>query len=257
MAASSKKVIIAALIGNLLVAISRYIVAFLTGSSAMLSERIHSIVDTGNQLLMMLGLKRSKKDATDEHPFGYGKEIYFWSFTVAVLIFGIGAGISIYEGIHSLLNPHPISNVLINYIILVCAIFFEGYAWLTGFKSFRETKRYNSYIKSVKEAKNPIKFVVLFEDSAALTGLFVAILGIWLTEVTGILIFDGIAFLIIGIILGFTATWLAYETKGLLIGESAAPGTIENIENILNNFSEVESVSNIYTVRIWELSIFC
>lgn len=250
MAQGSKKAIIAALVGNTLIAIAKYIGAFITGSSAMLSEGIHSTVDTGNQLLLMLGLKRAKKPPTEEHPFGYGKEVYFWSFAVAILIFGIGAGISIYEGIHSLMNPQPIENVMTNYIILGLAIIFEAVVWVIALKNFQKSKSHRSYIKSVKAEKDPTAFVVLFEDTAALAGLITAILGIWLTEVTGILIFDGIATIIIGLILAATATWLAYETKSLLIGESADPKIVAGIEQIAKTYDEIKNVNEVLTMHI-------
>ncbi len=250
MASGSKKAIIAALIGNSLIAIAKYIGAFITGSSAMLSEGIHSTVDTGNQLLLMLGLKRAKKPPTDEHPFGYGKEVYFWSFAVAILIFGVGAGISIYEGIHSLLNPHPVSDVLTNYIILGLAIIFEATVWYIALKQFRKSKSHSSYIKSVQTDKDPTTYVVLFEDTAALLGLIVALVGIWLSETTGIIIFDGIASIIIGVILGITATWLAYETKSLLIGESADPEIVAGIEKMCHSYEEIKTVNEVLTVHM-------
>ncbi len=250
MASGSKKAIVAALIGNALIAIAKYIGAFLTGSSAMLSEGIHSTVDTGNQLLLMLGLKRAKKPPTDEHPFGYGKEVYFWSFAVAIVIFGVGAGISIYEGIHSLLNPHPVSDVVTNYIILGIAIVFEATVWVIALKQFRKTKTHKSYLKSIKKDKDPTTYVVLFEDTAALSGLVVALVGIYLSEATGILAFDGIASIIIGVILGITAAFLAYETKSLLIGESADPEIVQGIEEIAAGYDEIEAVHDILTVHM-------
>jgi len=250
MASGSKKVIFAALIGNALIAVSKFVGSFITGSSAMLSEGIHSTVDTGNQLLLLLGLKRAKKPPTDQHPFGYGKEVYFWSFAVAILIFGVGAGISVYEGIHSLMDPHPVSDPLVNYIILGCAIIFEAVAWYMAWKAFQKSKAYDSYIKSVQTEKDPTTFVVLFEDTAALLGLIVALIGIFLAETTGILLFDGIASIIIGLILGLTATWLAYETKGLLIGESADPKIVQGIERMVQHYDEIKEVNEVLTLHM-------
>ncbi len=218
---SSKKVIYAALIGNSLVAITKFIAAFMTGSSAMLSEGIHSVVDTGNQVLLLLGLSRAKKPPDEKFPFGHGKEIYFWAFIVAILLFAIGSGISIYEGIKHLISPRPIVNPMINYVVLGIACVFEGGALYVAVKEFSIVKGKRSYVEAVKGSKDPSIFVVLFEDSAALLGLIVAFVGILLADVTGILYFDGIASVLIGLILGGTATWLAYETKGLLIGEAA------------------------------------
>ena len=221
MATGSKKVIIAALIGNSLIAITKFFAAFMTGSSAMMSEGIHSLVDTGNQILLLHGIKQSTKPADENFPFGHGKEIYFWSFIVAILIFALGGGISIYEGIQNLLHPSEMKNPMINYIVLGLAMIFEGGAWAFALREFSRAKGKWGYIEAVQRAKDPSIFVVLFEDSAAMLGLLVAFVGIALAQYTGFLYFDGIASIIIGLILIGTAIWLAYETKGLLIGESA------------------------------------
>ena len=250
MASGSKKVIFAALIGNGLIAISKFVGSALTGSAAMLSEGIHSVVDTGNQLLLLLGLRRAKKPADEEYPFGHGKEIYFWSFVVAISIFAVGSGISIYEGIHSLMDPHPITNPTINYIILGLAICFEGGAWYFAWKEFSEIKGDRNFFKEVRHSKDPTTFVVLFEDTAALLGLVVAMLGIWLGQITGIHIFDGIASIIIGIILGITATWLAYETKGLLIGESTEPEIVQGITDMVTDSERIKSVNETLTMHM-------
>ena len=144
----------------------KFIAASITGSSAMFSEGIHSVVDTGNQMLLLYGLKQAKKPADDRFPFGHGKEIYFWSFIVAIMIFAVGAGISIYEGIHRLLNPAPLENILVNYIVLTLAMVFEGAAWLFALKEFKQAKGKWGYIEAVQRGKDPSMFVVLFEDSA-------------------------------------------------------------------------------------------
>ena len=189
MSASSKKVIYAALIGNTLIAITKFIAAGITGSSAMLSEGIHSVVDTGNQGLLLYGIRRSQKPADEFYPFGHGKEIYFWSFVVAILIFAVGAGVSIYEGILHIFNPSPLTDAYINYIVLGLAIVFEGSAWLFALREFTRAKGKWGYIEAVQRGKDPSMFVVLFEDSAALLGLVVALLGISLTQYTGLLIY--------------------------------------------------------------------
>ncbi|MCU7808689.1 MAG: cation diffusion facilitator family transporter, partial [Candidatus Thiodiazotropha sp. (ex Semelilucina semeliformis)] len=229
MATGSKKVIFAALIGNALISITKFIAAFLTGSSAMLSEGIHSIVDTGNQGLLLYGIARAKRPADENFPFGHGKEIYFWSFIVAILIFALGGGISIYEGIKHISHPEPIENPLINYIVLGLAMVFEGAAWLFAFREFSRAKGKWGYVEAIQRAKDPSIFVVLFEDSAAMLGLMVAFAGVALTQLTGNLLFDGLASVIIGLILVGTAIWLAYETKGLLIGESANRSVVEGV----------------------------
>lgn len=250
MATGSKKVIYAALAGNALISITKFIAASITGSSAMLSEGIHSLVDTGNQVLLLNGLKRSQKPPDKDFPFGYGKEIYFWSFIVAILIFALGAGFSIYEGILHLRNPEPVTAPYINYIVIVIALIFEGFAWYFAFKEFTKSKGKWSYITAVQRAKDPSIFVVLFEDSAALIGLVVAFLGIFLGQVTGIVYFDGAASIIIGLILAGTATWLAYETKGLLIGESANEGIIKGIKQIASGYKEVLNVNEVLTLHM-------
>lgn len=250
MASSSKKVIYAALIGNGLIAITKFIASFITGSSAMLSEGIHSSVDTGNQLLLLLGLKKAKKPADKAYPFGHGKEVYFWSFVVAIMIFGVGAGISIYEGIHSLLDPHPVENPMINYIVLGLAMIFEGFAWYFAWKEFENARGKRGYFETVRKEKDPITFVVLFEDTAAMLGLVVAFIGIAVAQWTGLYIFDGIASIVIGIILGVTAGWLAYETKGLLIGESADPLTVDGVTQIALEHPAIKGVNEVLTMHM-------
>jgi len=193
MASGSKMVIIAALIGNMLISVTKFIAATITGSAAMMSECIHSLVDTGNQILLLYGLKRAALPADEDFPFGYGKEIYFWSFIVAIMIFALGGGISIYQGIHHLQNPEPITNAMVNYIVLGLALLFEGAAWYFAFREFSRVKGRWGYLEAIQRAKDPSIFVVLFEDSAAILGLLVAFVGVWLSETTGILIFDGIA----------------------------------------------------------------
>lgn len=247
---SSKKVIYAALIGNGLIAVTKFMAAAITGSSAMLSEGIHSVVDTSNQMLLLYGLKRSKKPADAQFPFGYGREVYFWSFVVAIMIFGIGAGISIYEGVHQLMDPHPLQNVIVNYVVLGLAMLFEGGAWCLAFKVFRKTKGDRTYFKAIRQAKNPSIFVVLFEDSAAMLGLVVAFLGILLGQLTGNLYFDGLASVVIGLILAATAIWLAYEIKGLLVGESALPHVVEGIRSLADRHDEIDHVNEILTMHM-------
>ena len=250
MAAESKKVIIAALVGNLMVAVTKFVATALTGSSAMFSEAIHSVVDTGNQALMLYGLKRAKLPADRRFPFGHGKEIYFWSFVVAIMIFGVGAGLSVYEGIHSLSKPTELQNPLVNYIVLALAIAFEGVAWIFAWKAFSRQRGKRGLFEAVRKGKDPTLFVVLFEDSAAITGLFVAFLGIALTDVTGNPVYDSIASLMIGLILAVTAIWLAYETKGLLIGESADPEVIKGIKKKVMSFREVRHINDVLTMHM-------
>ena len=249
-ASSSKKVIYAALAGNMLIAITKFIASAMTGSSAMLSEGIHSLVDTGNQGLLLYGMKQANKPASPEFPFGHGKEIYFWSFVVAILIFALGAGISIYGGITHIIHPSEIRDPMINYIVLFLAILFEGAAFFFALKEFKKVKGKYTYLEAVKRGKDPSMFVVLFEDGAALLGLFVALLGIWLTQVTGIAIFDGIASVVIGVILALTAIWMAVETKGLLIGESADPEIVQAIKDMVDEIDAIERTNEVLTMHM-------
>ena len=250
MASSRKLVIYAALVGNSLIALMKFVAAFITGSSAMFSEGIHSVVDTGNQILLLYGLKQSKKPADDQFPFGHGKEIYFWSFIVAIMIFAVGAGISIYEGIHRLGNPVAIENILINYIVLGLALVFEGGAWYFALKEVRREKGDSGYLEAVHRGKDPSIFVVLFEDSAAMLGLTVALIATALTQLTGNLYLDGVASIVIGLILAGTAAWLAVETKSLLIGESANNHVVRGIRKLALTIRNINHVNEVLTMHM-------
>ena len=250
MASGSKKVIIAALIGNGLIAITKFIASAITGSSAMLSEGIHSLVDTGNQVLLLYGLKRSQLPPDERFPFGHGKEIYFWSFVVAILIFAVGAGVSIYEGIHHILHPEPMQRPIVNYIVLALALVFEGFAWYFAIKEFAKVKGRLNYVQAVQRGKDPALFVVLFEDSAAMLGLVVAFVGIALAQITGEPRWDGVASVMVGLILAATAIWLAYETKSLLIGESADRSTIRGIRALTDAQEGIHHVNEVLTLHM-------
>ena len=250
MSASSKKVIYAAFVGNTLIAVTKFVAASITGSSAMLSEGIHSAVDTGNQLLLLHGLKRASKPADKEFPFGYGKEVYFWSFVVAILIFSVGAGVSIYEGISHLVSHSEVGPPRINYIVLAIAFGLEGLAWWFAFREFSKAKGKRGYWQAIKHGKDPTLFVVLFEDSAAMLGIIVAFVGVWLTAITGNTLYDGVASILIGLILGGTAVLLATETKGLLIGESADPEVVNGIRKLAMGYNEILKVNEILTMHM-------
>ena len=250
MASGSKKVIYAALAGNSLIAITKFIAASITGSSAMLSEGIHSLVDTGNQGLLLFGLRQAKKPPSPAFPFGHGKEIYFWSFVVSILIFALGSGISIYEGIQHLMHTAEMSSPIINYIVLGLAMIFEGGALFYAVKEFNKSRGTQSTLAAVKHGKDPSLFVVLFEDSAAMLGLVVALVGIIMTQLTGMTVWDGAASIGIGVILGITAIWLAYETKGLLIGESAHPKMTQAIRRLLENHPAIDHVNEVLTLHM-------
>lgn len=250
MSGSSKKAIFAALAGNALVALTKFVVAFFTGSSAMFSEGIHSVVDTGNQLLLLHGLARADRPPDEQFPFGYGKEIYFWSFVVAILIFAVGAGFSLYEGIQHLRAPEPLALYLPNYLVLVLALGFEGGSWYYARSEFDRRKGGHGYFDAVRRSKDPSLLVVLFEDSAALLGILTALAGVGMTQVTGDPRFDAGASVIIGLILAGTAVWLAWETKGLLIGESAPREVVEGIRGLVRGLDGVQHLNEVLTLHM-------
>lgn len=250
MASGSKKVILAALVGNAAISVTKFVAAGLSGSSAMFSEGVHSLVDTGNQVLLLYGLKRAKRPADAQFPFGHGKEIYFWSFVVSILIFAVGAGVSIYEGVHGMLHPSAPESLTLTYIVLVSAILFESGAWYMAWREFNLVRGRRGMLEAVHAGKDPSLFVVLFEDSAALLGLVVALLGVTLSRYTGAHWIDGAAAVVIGLILAGTAAWLAYETKSLLIGESASAETLRTIREIALRRPRVEQVNEVLTLHM-------
>lgn len=250
MASGSKKVIFAALLGNVAIAVSKFAAAVLSGSSAMFSEGVHSLVDSLNEILLLYGLYRSRRPPDKLFPFGHGKEIYFWSFVVALLIFTIGAVVSVYDGIGHILHPEAVKSFRLSYTVLGVAVLFEGASWLFALTEFTRAKGKWGYVQAVHRGKDPSLFVVLFEDSAALLGLIVAAAGLGLDQWTGTVIFDGVASVLIGLILGGTAVWLAYETKGLLIGESANARVVDGIRALVEGEPRVERVGEVLTVHM-------
>ncbi|WP_417317250.1 cation diffusion facilitator family transporter [Emcibacter sp.] len=247
---ASKKVIYAALVGNFLIAVTKFGAAIFTGSSAMFSEGIHSVVDTGNQGLLLFGMRQAKKPADKMHPFGYGMELYFWTFVVAILIFAVGAGISIYEGIQKTLEPHPVDNIHINYIVLGAAIIFEGFAFSVAYKEFNAARTKDNFFEEIQASKDPTIFTVLFEDTAAMLGLLVALVGIFCADYFQIPELDGIASIVIGVILALTAMLLAYEAKGLLIGEAASPDLVERVEQIAGDHPAIDGINETLTMHL-------
>jgi cation diffusion facilitator family transporter len=246
----SKTVIYAALVGNFAISVTKFGAGFFTGSSAMITEGVHSLVDTGNQLLLLYGIKSSSRPADKRHPFGYGMELYFWTFLVAILIFAVGAGISIYEGIQKTIHPHPVSNAYIAYIVLGVSLVFEGFVWRVALLEMLKIKGDRSLFRAVRDSKDPIVFTVLFEDTAAMLGLFVALVGIFLADVLNMPILDGIASIGIGIILALTALFLAYECKSLLTGEGADPRTQDDIHDKVSANRGVLGVNEVLTLHL-------
>ena len=220
---STKTVIYAALAGNMLIAISKFGAAWFTGSAAMLSEAIHSLVDTGNQGLLLHGMRQAAKPATSEHPFGHGLQLYFWTFIVAILIFGLGAGVAMLEGIQKILNPHPLESPWVNYSVLALSLMFEGITWLVALRAFRAGKGGRRWLDAIRSSKDPTVFTVLFEDTAALLGLLIAAAGIAAGQMFNLPIADGMASVAIGLLLAVTAAFLAYESQSLLTGEGVHP----------------------------------
>jgi len=249
-ASGSTKVVIAALVGNGLISVTKFAASMYTGSSAMMSEGIHSVVDTCNQALLLYGIHRSNRPADKIHPFGYAREIYFWAFIVAVLIFAVGSGVSVYEGVHKLLKPTPVNDAFVNYIVLGVAFVFEACAWWMALREFTRVKGALGYFEAVRRSKDPALFTVLFEDTAAMAGIVVAFTGIWLGQVTGLVWMDGAASIVIGVILAIVAALLAYECKGLLVGESASEEVVESIRTLIESHSADTTVNEFLTMQL-------
>jgi cation diffusion facilitator family transporter len=243
-------VIYAALAGNLLVALTKFAAAAYTGSSAMTSEAVHSLVDTGNQLLLLYGLRRAARPPDASHPLGHGRELYFWSFVVALLVFALGAGVSLYEGIEHVLHPVPITNPLVNYLVLGLAALFEGSSWWVARQELRATKGGLGYLAAVRESKDPPAFMVLLEDSAALVGLLIAFAGTAASVVLRAPVLDGVASIAIGFLLAAVALFLARETKGLLIGEAADDAIIKSICALASAQPGIEHSNGLLTVHL-------
>ncbi|MFQ5773878.1 MAG: cation diffusion facilitator family transporter [Kiloniellaceae bacterium] len=247
---SSKKAVLAAFAGNALIAATKFVAAAFTGSSAMFSEAVHSAVDTGNQLLLLYGMKRAARPADPMHPFGYGREIYFWAFVVAILIFATGAGVSIYEGVVKLRHPEPLTNAYVNYGVIGLALVFELGSWAVAYRAFRARKGPHDYFTAIRISKDPTLFTVLMEDSAAVLGLLIALAGIALAEATGTPALDGVASILIGLVLAAVAAFLAYETKGLLIGEAADAALIAGVRRIVAQETGVGGINEILTMHM-------
>jgi cation diffusion facilitator family transporter len=247
---SSKLAVYAALAGNLAIAVIKFAAAVFTGSSAMLSEAIHSVVDTGNQALLLYGMHRAALPADEQHPFGYGKELYFWSFVVAILIFGLGAGFSIYEGVQGVLQPSVVENVMLSYVVLGLSLLFEMGAGFMALRQFLAEKGDLGFFAAVRRGKDPALFTVLFEDGAAILGLMIAMAGIFLGQYLQLPWLDGAAAIAIGLVLAGVAMFLAYECKALLIGEAAEPYVVESCRALLNGDRRVVRVAEVRTMHL-------
>jgi cation diffusion facilitator family transporter len=249
MASESRTAIFAAIAGNLAIAATKFVAAAFTGSSAMLSEGIHSLVDTGNGTLLLLGVRMSRKPPDATHPFGHAMELYFWSLVVAILIFALGGGMSVYEGVIHIAHPNQLKNPIWNYAVLGFAILFESISFLFAIKAFRKEKGDQGIWETVHGSKDPTTFTILFEDTAALLGLLVALAGIFLGHQLDRPYLDGVASITIGVILGVVASFLAYESKGLLIGEGVSPQKLDSIRAIASADPSVVEVRKALTMH--------
>jgi cation diffusion facilitator family transporter len=247
---ASKKVVHAALAGNCCVAVIKFGAAWWTGSSAMLSEALHSLVDTGNQLLLLYGLVRSSRPPDASHPLGYGRELYFWSFIVALVMFALGAGASIYEGVLHILHPVPMIDPLVAYAVLGGSFVFEGSTWWIAHRHFAATKGGMGYYEAVRRSKDPPTFLILFEDGAALIGVAIALAGTLLANYLADPLFDGLASIGIGLLLAGVGAVIARETKGLLIGESASSKVDRSITAIAENEPDIEQANGVLTFQL-------
>jgi cation diffusion facilitator family transporter len=246
---TSTRTLVIALAANLGIAASKFVAAAITGSSAMLTEGVHSVVDSVNQLLLMWGRRQAKRPPDRLHPFGYGRELYFWSFVVAVLVFSLGAGVSVYEGIVHILHPEPAVSPVIAYAVLLVAFVLEGWSTVEAFRDFKKAKGELSWFQAVRRSKDPPAFIVLLENGAAMAGIIAAAIGLALSQLTHDPFYDGAASVVIGVILGFTAALLAHESKGLLIGEAADPVLVENLRRLASEQAGVVGVGYVLTVH--------
>lgn len=248
-APTSTRTLVVALLANLGIAVSKFAAAAVTGSSAMLTEGVHSVVDCTNQLLLMWGRRAAKRPPDRLHPFGYGRELYFWSFVVAVLVFALGAGVSVYEGIIHIAHPEPAVSPVIAYVVLLVAFLLEGWSTLEAFQEFKQAKGSLSWFQAIRRSKDPPAFIILLENGAAMAGIIAAAIGLMLAQLTGNPFWDGAASIVIGAILAITAFVLAYESKGLLIGEAANPELVKSLHRLACDQPGVVGVGHVLTVH--------
>jgi len=242
--------VIAAIAGNVAIAAVKFTAAAITGSSAMISEGIHSVVDTGNGLLLLVGIRKSDRPADADHPFGYGKELYFWSLLVAISIFGIGGGMSIYEGVLHIMHPSELRDPLINYIVLGASLVFESISWTVAYRTFRKSKRGRGTYRTIRESKDPSLFTVVFEDSAAILGLLFAFIGVAAGHALQNPYFDGGASVAIGLMLCVVAFWLATESRHLLVGEAAEPELVAAFTRAAEADAAVRRAGQVLTMHL-------
>jgi cation diffusion facilitator family transporter len=240
--ADSKLAIYGSLAANIGIAVVKFIAASVTGSSAMVSEGIHSAVDSGNSLLLLLGMKRSTRPPDAGHPFGHGKEVYFWSLIVAILVFSLGGGMSFYEGITHLQHPQPLHDPFWNYVVLFASMGFEGASLIYAVKEFNKSRGGDSFFSELHMSKDPGLFAVIYEESAAITGLTIALVGVFLGHYYNNPLFDALASMLIGVVLIIVAITMVRESKGLLVGESASLPIVKGIYDLVNNSAKVKTL---------------
>jgi cation diffusion facilitator family transporter len=250
MTQGSRTVLVAALAANLLIAITKFAAAAFTHSSAMLSEAVHSLVDTSNEVLLMYGARASARPADDEHPLGHGREFYFWSFIVSLLIFAVGAGVSTYEGVRHVMDPVEMDSPVVNYVVLGFAALFEGVSWFFAFREFRARKGARGYLEAATQTKDPTTLIVFLEDSAALIGIAIAFLGTWAAQELQDPVYDGVASIAIGVLLGAVAVFLARENKKLLIGEAGRPALERELGKIARAERAVQALNGMLTFQV-------
>lgn len=241
----SHKSIYSALAANILIAVTKFIAGAFTNSSSMIAEGIHSVVDTTDQLLLLYGLKRSRKPPDQYRPFGYGKELYFWSFIVSILIFGLGGGLSIYQGITHIIHPEPLGDPTWNYAVLGMSVLFEGTSFIIAAKEFNKARGSLSWWKAIVKSKDPSSFLVLFEDGAAVLGLIIVFGFMLFNHAYNLPFLDGVASVLVGLLLVFVSLILARESRSLLMGEGIAPETQKKIKALAEKDSTVIKVINI------------
>jgi cation diffusion facilitator family transporter len=246
----SRKTVIAAAAANLAIAAIKFAAAAFTGSASMLSEGIHSLVDTANEALLLFGLARSRRPPDAVHPFGYATELYFWSFVVAMLIFSLGAGFSFYEGLSAFSRGHTVEAPLVGFAVLAASFLFEGISWTIAYRAFNRTRGGRTFREHFRAHKDPAVFVVLMEDSAACLGVAIAAAGMGLGLLTGDGRYDAAGALAIGCLLALAAFVLARETKGLLIGEAASPELSDAIRTLLSAHPDIASINELRTVHL-------
>jgi cation diffusion facilitator family transporter len=245
---TSTRTLVVALLANLGIAVSKFVAAAITGSSAMLTEGVHSVVDSTNQLLLMWGRRAAKRPPDKFHPFGYGRELYFWSFVVAVLVFSLGAGVSIYEGIIHIAHPEPAVSPVVAYVVLLVAFLLEGWSTFEAFADFKKSKGQLGWFKAVRQSKDPPAFIVLLENGAAMAGIIAAAIGLMLAQLTGNPFYDGAASIVIGTILGLTARCLAYESRAA-DRWAADPVLVRKLRELADSQPGVVGVGHVLTVH--------